>query len=362
MLPAQMSTPPRTATRCATTAFAAQFTLSILLLLLVPGNGLEGQSPPTPAYSEAEVTFESDGVTIAGVVTIPDGDGPHPALVLVDGSGATDRSNMRDFAGVFAEAGYATLSYDKRGVGESTGDPDAWARFDIADLAADAAAGADLLAARPGVDAGRVGILGISQGGWVAPHAATLTDRISFMILLSPSVTTIADDRIFERAARLRAEGFTSDEVGEAREMQVLYHEVVRTGESFGRFEAAWREHEDTRWFRRVFPSDALLDPTHRYHAWLGSVLDYDPVPRLEALDIPVLWLFGDPEHDRLAPVERSIREVARLWREGKEYTVHQFPGTDHGIRPVDPDPDVDDYFPPYGPPLLTWLTRMAER
>jgi len=321
-----------------------------------------GAEIPKPvAPSETQVGFGSSEVILAGVLTVPPGSGPHPAVLLIDGSGPTDRGNMRDFGLALARAGFATLAYDKRGVNESTGDPNAWDYFRIEELAADAAAGVEFLARRPEIAPDRVGVLAISQGGWVAPHAATLTDRISFMVLLSPSVTTIAQDRIFERAARLCTEGFTTEEVAESRRMQQLYHEVVRGRKDFDDFEAAWHENENKRWFRRVFASDALLNREHPYHTWFGSTLDYDPRPRVAALTIPVLWLFGDSRHDRLAPVTRSLESVEKLAKQGKRFTIRQFPGTDHGIMPVDRDSAGDDV-PPYAAPLLDWLTEVAGR
>jgi len=322
--------------------------------------GAQASSGQAPATFDVRIT--SADVTLAGVITLPEGPGPHPALLLVDGSGQTERSNMRELAAALAGTGYATLAYDKRGVGESTGDPDAWAYFDIADLATDAASAAGHLAAHPQVDAERVGILGISQGGWVAPHAATLSDQISFMVLMSPSVTTVAEDRIFERAARLHDEGFTAEEVAQAAAMQRLYHQVTRQGEGFNRFQTAWEQHAETRWFQRVYPSDALLDPDHRHHAWFASVLDYDPVPRLERLDLPVIWLFGDPEFDRLGPVEGSLDVVQRFAAEGKPYTVHVFPGTDHGLRRVDSEAAPSDGLPIWATPLVTWLAGVTQR
>lgn len=106
--------------------------------------------------------------------------------------------------------------------------------------------------------------------GCFAPLAATLTDSVSFMVLLSPSATSLAEDRLFERSARLKAEGFTRSEIAEAREMQELYHQVVRTGKDFDRFEKAWHDNQNKRWFERVYLSDALLDPEHEYHDWFG--------------------------------------------------------------------------------------------
>jgi pimeloyl-ACP methyl ester carboxylesterase len=316
-----------------------------------------GQAEPPRELREETVRFASGDVSIAGVVISPIGEGPLPAIVLIDGSGETDRHNMRDFSVALAQAGFVTLAYDKRGVGESTGAPDAWQYFSIDDLASDAAAGVDFLAARDDVANDRIGLLGISQGGWVAPRAATLTDAVSFMVLKSASVTTIGEDRLFERAARLMAEGFSPDDVAEAREMQALYQAFIRTGQGFEQFENAWHENADKRWFSRVYRGDAFLHPEHRYHQWYATVQEFDPLPYLGDLSIPVLWLFGDPEQDRLTPVAASVQRVEALQQQGKDYTIHVFPGTDHNIMPID-DPDA---FPPYVDSLMKWLGRFTK-
>ena len=306
----------------------------------------------SPEITEEAVFFDNGEVTIAGVVMSPATEGPHPAIVLIDGSGQTDRHNMRDFSLAFTQAGFVTLAYDKRGVGESTGDTDAWYYFSIDDLAADAAAGAEFLAARDDVAKNRIGLFGMSQGGWVTPRAATLTEVVSFMILRSASVTTIGEDRLFERAARLTGEGFTPEEVEESRAMQVIYQQYIRTGEGFGEFEKAWQENENKPWFSSVFRSDAFLDPEHRYHQWYATVQEFDPLPYLSELEIPALWLFGDPQLDGLTPVAASVEALDTLQQQGKEYTIRVFPGTDHNIMPID-EPEA---FPPYVEPLMQWL------
>ena len=306
---------------------------------------------------EEHVRYSSGDVEIAGVVVRPAEDGPHPGIVLIDGSGKTDRHNMRDFSIALAQAGFVTLAYDKRGVGESTGNPEAWRYFSIDELAADAASGAEFLATRCDTAEGGVGLLGASQAGWVAPLAATLTETVSFMVLISPSVTTIADDRLFERGARLRAEGFSAKEVAEVREMQLVDQHVTRTGKDFARFQRMWQDNVSKRWFRRVYATDEPLDPESKYRRWYRTVIDFDPRPFLGELSVPVLWLFGDAEYDHLGPVATSIRNLEVLHEQGKDYTIHQFPGTDHNIMPIDGGTaDDQESIPPYAGPLLDWI------
>ncbi|MEM7787035.1 MAG: alpha/beta fold hydrolase [Bacteroidota bacterium] len=160
-----------------------------LLLALAPSASSQS------AFAEEDITFASvDGVTLAGTVAVPDGDGPFPAVVLVSGSGLQDRDGgpdapifptgyrfYRDLAHALTEAGILTLRYDERGVGESTDGPDpaSVTTFDYAD---DAAAAVRALDARG--DVRWVGIVGHSEGGTVAPLAAGAEPAVDAIVMV----------------------------------------------------------------------------------------------------------------------------------------------------------------------------------
>ena len=125
-----------------------------------------------------EVRIPAPGATLAGTLTIPPGAGPHPAYVYVSGSGPTLREESHWFDSVFVSRGIAVLSYDKRGIGQSGGHyPGDFAGVTTIDqLAGDAAAAARFLTEQPGIDPKRIGLVGISQGGWIIPQAKSLAD------------------------------------------------------------------------------------------------------------------------------------------------------------------------------------------
>jgi len=116
-----------------------------------------------------EVKFENHGTQLTGVVRRPAGDGPHPAVAFVDGSGPAERDSFDEEADVLAGAGFASLAWDKPGSG---GD---WRDQSLQDRAAEALAAVDCLAGQDGVDPGRIALLGASQGGWVGPLAASMS-------------------------------------------------------------------------------------------------------------------------------------------------------------------------------------------
>lgn len=320
---------------------------SLLLLTLL---AVRSPAPIVPAVAEREeVEFLSGSLRLSGTLYLPAGGRRGPAVVLVHGSGPADRASLRYYAEMFAERGVAALAYDKRGVGKSEGAPTAWRQFSLTDLADDAAAGVRYLRGRADVDSAKVGLFGVSQGGWVVPLAAQRLGHVAFIVTVSASLTTIAEDNRFERAARLRAEGFSAAEVEAAGRMHQLDIELSRTGRGFDEFAAAWEANKAAPWFRRVYGDDHPAPPDHPYRRWYRSVMDLDPVPVWRALAAPVLFLFGDPALDRLSPVSRSLAAAEALRREGRDVEARSLPGADHSLKREGKDV-------PIGGVIMTWL------
>ena len=301
-----------------------------------------------------DVTFTNGGVTLAGTLLIPKGDGPFPAVVLIHGSGETDRGSMKYYARMFVRNGYAALTYDKRGVGKSTGAPDAWRHFSFEELAGDAAAGVAFLAGRSDINKNRIGLFGASQGGWVTPLAAVKSRGVAFIVAISASVSTVAEDRLFERAARLEKEGFSEAEIEAVTAMQRVDQEVTRSGKPFDEFARLWEQNKDKRWFRRVYLGDAPAPADNDWRLWYRTILDYDPVPLLEQLSMPMLWLFGDPQYDRFGPVQLSVDRLNALRDSGKDYEVVVFTGADHNLRFVDGGKEA-----PFQEKISAWLDTL---
>ncbi|MDD5719848.1 MAG: alpha/beta fold hydrolase [Candidatus Krumholzibacteria bacterium] len=122
-------------------------------------------------WHDRDVTIPGDGVHLAATLRLPAAAGSFPAVVLVHGSGPGERSYFAVMSSYFASLGMAVLTYDKRGCGGSSGD---WREVDLDVLAQDALAAVTWLATRPEIDPRRVGLWGISQGGWITPLAASL--------------------------------------------------------------------------------------------------------------------------------------------------------------------------------------------
>ena len=170
---------------------------SVLAAVLLIGVACAGTAAAqTPGFTEHEVAFESaPGITLTGTVSVPDGDGPFPAVVIASGSGAQDRDGgpgggllpdslrmYRDLAHALTREGLVVLRFDDRGTGGSSPGPDPRSTTTL-DLADDVEAAVGALAARP--DVRWVGIVGHSEGGILAPIVAGRSDAVDGVVLVA---------------------------------------------------------------------------------------------------------------------------------------------------------------------------------
>jgi cephalosporin-C deacetylase-like acetyl esterase len=145
---------------------------------------VSGAASAQALHSIETVAFTNGEVCVVGDYYKPTTPGPHPAVVFTHGSGDAGRDNGRyqEEAEYFAEEGIASLVFDKRGYGDSEGD---WRTASFEDLALDAIAAVDHLKSRNDVDHSRIGLRGASQSGWVLPVAASKSESIRYLILIS---------------------------------------------------------------------------------------------------------------------------------------------------------------------------------
>ncbi|MEO9485103.1 MAG: CocE/NonD family hydrolase [Ekhidna sp.] len=303
------------------------------------------------ATKKEEIAFVSGDLRLSGTVMLPKGKGPFPAVVFLHGSGESTRDQNIWRAKKFVKNGYIALVYDKRGTGESQGTKDDWRYFSFDSLAQDAIAAIDYLKTRSDVKAQKIGIVAASQSGWVAPIVANKSNDVSFLIMISASVSTVAEDRLFERATRLANEGFNKMEVAEATEMQKLDQELTRNHSRHEEFKQLWEKNKNKAWFSRVYVSEYFLEEpsSNAYRSWFKTLIDFDPVPLLEATNIPILWLFGDSQLDRFGPVEQSLKRINMLVDSGKNFQSIQYPGSDHNLKGTD-----------YFSDIFSWLQASA--
>jgi dipeptidyl aminopeptidase/acylaminoacyl peptidase len=252
-------------------------------------------------HAEIDVTYSCMGATQAATVYLPDEPRPHPAVVWVHGAGEATRipSDFPVFQEL-VEGGVAVLTYDKRGVGASEGEccPGDSGHFNL--LTADVEGAIRALRALPDIDPARIGLIGASQAGWIAPRSAVDTDA-AFLALASAPTT---GERIANRYERLSS----------GAEGQLSRADIAERLKS--------------------------------------SELGFDPPPDLQRLQVPELWLYGDAD-DR-TPVDESVVILDRLKAEGHDITVKVYPGAGHGL--LDTPPSTPDA----GPELVSWVLNHA--
>lgn len=273
------------------------FNRGIVAVVTVICLSLEAGSAAAGSIDEAEkreVRIPAGDVTLAATLYRPAGAmGDLPAVVTAHGSAPSDRQRMSDFTGLALDLGLAVLTFDKRGVGGSTGK---FERFTVSDsprqfhaLSSDVAHSVRWLAAQPGIDEERIGLLGHSQAGWIMPLAASEEHRVKFIVSLSGVSISAGQEAI--HGAYLQA---------------------------------VWKKGERPTWSQiyaaNVLASEYTGDP------------GYDPAPVLEKIEVPTLWLWG--LYDEAIPTIPSIDRVGQLMKAGKKNNyVHLLPYGSHSPR-----------------------------
>jgi len=287
---------------------------ALFLWLFIPDEAVTALEPVVEVRAELppraeEVTFASGVTSLSGVIHMPGGAGPHPGVVVVHGSGRQTAHGLAPIGEAFARAGIAALTYDKRGVGRSQGtyatvSPGSSDRT-LGTLAGDALAGVAFLKAQRDIRWTRIGLVGLSQGGWIAPLAASQTSDVAFMVLYSGPTVSVGEEIYFSDL----------------------------TGEQGGSTE-------------RTDPEIARLLATY------DGPRGFDPRPVLRDLDVPGLWLLG--ERDRSIPVPETTAILGELQADGRPFAYEVFPGADHSLR--DETGSLVDSWPV----VADWLNRIG--
>lgn len=301
-----------------------------------------------------EVRFANGEVTLAGTLFLPSGPPPYPAVVLIQGDGPETRLNAEPLARLFARHGIAALVYDKRGTGGSSG---RWegARFD--DLAGDALAGVEWLRGRDDIDPSRVGLWGGSQGGWIAPLAASRAPQVAFVIVKAGPATTPAAKATATSVARVERAGYPPAVVARVRRLMELQFTILRTGEGWAALDAEVARVRAEPWY----PLVAVMRHSPWDSSWMryGRDIDFDPAPLYARLEAPVLVLLGERDEDVPAPPTVAVLDSVRRTY-GRDLTVHVFPGADHQIELPRRVSFRPNYAPGYLETTVAWARQHA--
>jgi pimeloyl-ACP methyl ester carboxylesterase len=289
--------------------------------------------PPFP-YQTKDVSFPSEapGVTLAGTLTWPAGPGPFTTVVLITGSGAQDRNeellNHRPFlvlADALARANVAVLRFDDRGVGQSTGD---FAAATTLDFAADVRGAVNYLGSQTTFPVARVGLVGHSEGGLIAPLVADGNAKVSFLVLLAGPSVDGATIILSQGRAIAAADGATPAEL-DANEAQ------QRAAFACLEDSAAALVGVDTC-LRQALTSQGVAEPdltpalAQLESPWMRWFLTYDPAPVLRRTHIPVLALNGSLDLQVLASLNVPVMEAAFEEAGNQRASVAELPGLNH--------------------------------
>ena len=273
------------------------------LVILVAAVGIacgqaatQTQTPTAPGSVSGQSTgfFANGPVQLSYRLDVPAHTAPVGAVVFGHGSGMATKTSCRFLADPFLARGFATLCFDKRGVGQSTGQ-----FFNVGpqnsntvfeDLAADMAAGVAFLRGRPEIDPNRIGLAGVSQAGWIVPLAAAKSQPAFMLLLVGPTVS-----------------------IG----LENFYSNIVEV-------------------------TNLPVEEGYRQLPSFKGPHGFDPKPVLESLNVPGLWLLGG--EDRSIPTPATVAILDELIASGKPYTHVVFPGFGHNLDAAKTWPEIDQW------------------
>ena len=324
---------------------------------------VEGDQPPPlkrldpEPYRQHQIAWFNQGLRLVGTVMIPAGDGPFPAAALIQGAGTSGRNNLWawTFADALALRGVAVLIPDKRGSGLSEGQ---WIESDFGDLAGDAAESLSALRSFPEVDSSRSGVVGLSQGGWVAPLAAARAGAF-FSASLVSSFT-----RPLEQIRHEVEQDF--EEAGLSRADVARLNDAVRRLGEYIAGTGTWEAYERTADTLRVGATAELAstylpeEPSTPNLAFLRGIYDFDFPGAIAALEVPRLLVFGSLDERDNTPVGASLRRLGDLVEDDptEDLEIRVYPGVGHALADMDTrwvSPWVLD-------DLADWIKRQGTR
>jgi uncharacterized protein len=272
-----------------------------------------------------DVRFSNGAIQLVGTLISPlTGAAKKPAVILVHGSGAENREYMLPWARFLIRRGIIVLGYDKRGVGESTGD---WNTASIEDLAGDVVAAFEYLKTRSDIDRTQIGVLGISQAGWVMPLAAVRAKDLAFLISISGAGVSPAETTIDQARNEMTMTGMPPQAVDQIIALLKLQYEFARTGKGWDEYAAA-REKLVAKMGEAPKTIPGTQDDP--YWQFIRRLYFYDPVPTLRQLQTPTLALWGELDNNILAEKNKAAWEAALKAGGNRNYTLKILPRGNH--------------------------------
>lgn len=294
-------------------------------------------------FDITDTRFQGAGVTLAGRLVLPKGDGRVPIVVLVHGSERDSALDFYDLQRMFPAMGIGAFVYDKRGTGASGGTY----TQNFLLLADDAIAAVREARRLAGPRAGRIGYQAGSEGGWVAPLAARIAPVDFVIVGFGLAVSPLDEDRE-AIAYDMVTHGYGPDVMAKAMKIADASSAIMQSDfrSGYERMNALKQEYGKQPWYKNVhgdvtfifltMSPDELKQKGPLY--FIGAPLQYDPMPVLRHLDTPQLWILGGEDAD--APSAETIKRLRGLQASGQPITLAVFPHAEHGIYEFETEPD----------------------
>ncbi|MEG0849226.1 MAG: alpha/beta hydrolase, partial [Flavobacterium sp.] len=287
---------------------------------------------PYPYYTE-EVKFENktDNVVLAGTLSLPKKEGNFPAVILITGSGRQNRDEellghkpFLVLADYLTKKGIAVLRFDDRGAGESTGD---FSKASTIDFSKDVQAGVDYLKTRKEIDKKKIGLIGHSEGGLIAPIIAGNSKDIDFIVLLAGpglrgDVLLLLQTELIERQS-----GVSNEEIKKRQEiLKGAYDLVVASSANDENF-----KNSVSTYFNSKFDENQAKAATNQITSnWWYTFIKMDPVVALAKVKCPVLALNGSKDLQVPAEVNLQVIEKTLAKAGNKKVTAKILPNLNH--------------------------------
>lgn len=340
------------------------------------------QNPKRPfPYIEEEIVFENklDKIKLAGTLTLPDRNGIFPAVVLISGSGPQDRDetifNHKPFliiSDYLTRNGIAVLRYDDRGVGKSEGD---FSSATTEDFMKDALAAVEYLKSRNEIDPDKIGLIGHSEGGLIAPMAAASTDDVKFLVLLAPPGIPGKDLIPLQTELIMKAQGVDSSTIYRTvSQLKTVFEIITNSSDSL----TAYKKLEEL--YKNEIaglPEEEKNKPENSFEAferkaktylspWFRFFLKYNPSWALENVKVPVLALWGGkdlqvPPEENMPPLKSALENAGnkRVKTVVCEQLNHLFQKCDTGL-PLEYGAIEETIYTPALEMIKDWIKETA--
>jgi uncharacterized protein len=304
-----------------------------------------------------DVAFANRDIRLAGTLISPKRPGKHPAIILVHGSGPENREFILPLARFLIRRGIAVFGYDKRGVGGSTGD---WQTASFEDLAGDVVAAFKYLRSRRDIDAKQIGLLGISQAGWIMPIAAVNAPDIAFVISVSGAGVPADETALDHARNEMTASGMRPETVEQILNLTRLQYRFARTGDGWDDYLAARDQLAKRLGTPPPNYPGTTDDPLWRT---MRAFYFFDPGPILRRLKTPTLAIFGELDNNILAEKNKAAWEAALRVAGNRDYLLTIIPAANHGqwqakVGNDAEEPTLQGFTPAYFATVAEWLAR----